>query len=69
MVPTRSDIYSRSRGDLSKIFDTNISRDMIVGLRSAGLLASGLHKPTPGSTLNLGNDNIFPAGHRYRAAA
>jgi chromosome segregation and condensation protein ScpB len=38
-----------TRGDLSKVFGKEISRDTIASLRSAGLLASGPRSPTPGA--------------------
>ena len=38
-----------TRGDLSKIFGKEVSRDTIAGLRNANLLASGPRSPTPGA--------------------
>lgn len=38
-----------TRGDLSKIFGKEISRDTIASLRSANFLASGPRSPTPGA--------------------
>jgi segregation and condensation protein B len=38
-----------TRGDLSKIFGKEISRDTIASLRNANLLASGPRSPTPGA--------------------
>jgi len=38
-----------TRGDLSKIFGKEVSRDMIASLRNANLLASGPRSPTPGA--------------------
>ena len=38
-----------TRGDLSKIFGKEVSRDMIASLRSANFLASGPRSPTPGA--------------------
>ncbi|WLR95476.1 SMC-Scp complex subunit ScpB [Shinella zoogloeoides] len=38
-----------TRGDLSKIFGKEVSRDTIASLRSAGFLASGPRSPTPGA--------------------
>ncbi len=38
-----------TRGELSKIFGREVSRDMIAALRSAGFLASGPRSPTPGA--------------------
>ena len=38
-----------TRGDLSKIFGKEVSRDTIAGLRSANFLASGPRSPTPGA--------------------
>lgn len=35
-----------TRGDLSKIFGREVSRDMIANLGNAGLLASGPRSPT-----------------------
>ena len=38
-----------TRGDLSKIFGKEVSRDMIASLRNANFLASGPRSPTPGA--------------------
>jgi segregation and condensation protein B len=38
-----------TRGDLSKIFGKEVSRDTIASLRNANLLASGPRSPTPGA--------------------
>lgn len=38
-----------TRGDLSKIFGKEISRDTIAALRHAGFIASGPRSPTPGA--------------------
>lgn len=38
-----------TRGDLSKIFGKEVSRDTIAALRNAGFLASGPRSPTPGA--------------------
>ncbi len=38
-----------TRGELSKIFGREISRDTIASLRHAGYLASGPRSPTPGA--------------------
>ncbi len=38
-----------TRGELSKIFGREVSRDTIAGLRGAGFLASGPRSPTPGA--------------------
>jgi segregation and condensation protein B len=38
-----------TRGELSKLFGREISRDTIAGLRDAGLIASGPRSPTPGA--------------------
>ncbi|MFC3166068.1 SMC-Scp complex subunit ScpB [Ciceribacter thiooxidans] len=38
-----------TRGELSKIFGKEISRDTIAGLKAAGLLASGPRSPAPGA--------------------
>jgi len=38
-----------TRGDLSKIFGKEVSRDTIAALRGAGFLASGPRSPTPGA--------------------
>ncbi|WP_110808386.1 MULTISPECIES: SMC-Scp complex subunit ScpB [unclassified Rhizobium] len=38
-----------TRGELSKTFGKEISRDTIASLRSAGLIASGPRSPTPGA--------------------
>ncbi|MFB9794416.1 SMC-Scp complex subunit ScpB [Shinella granuli] len=38
-----------TRGDLSKIFGKELSRDTIASLRNAGFLASGPRSPTPGA--------------------
>ncbi|SMF24486.1 Chromosome segregation and condensation protein ScpB [Xaviernesmea oryzae] len=38
-----------TRGELSKIFGKEVSRDTIAGLRDAGFLASGPRSPTPGA--------------------
>ncbi|MDB5550120.1 MAG: Segregation and condensation protein [Rhizobium sp.] len=38
-----------TRGELSKIFGKEVSRDTIASLRGAGLLASGPRSPTPGA--------------------
>ncbi|WP_430441084.1 SMC-Scp complex subunit ScpB [Shinella sp.] len=38
-----------TRGDLSKIFGKDVSRDTIASLRNAGFLASGPRSPTPGA--------------------
>ncbi|TCP72051.1 putative transcriptional regulator (Ypuh-like), partial [Rhizobium sp. PP-CC-2G-626] len=38
-----------TRGELSKTFVKEISRDTIASLRSAGLIASGPRSPTPGA--------------------
>ncbi|MXN53140.1 segregation and condensation protein B [Shinella sp. AETb1-6] len=38
-----------TRGDLSKIFGKEVSRDTIASLRGANLLASGPRSPTPGA--------------------
>jgi segregation and condensation protein B len=38
-----------TRGDLSKIFGTEVSRDTIANLRNANFLASGPRSPTPGA--------------------
>ncbi|TBF86445.1 SMC-Scp complex subunit ScpB [Rhizobium leguminosarum] len=38
-----------TRGELSKIFGKEVSRDTIGALRSAGFLASGPRSPTPGA--------------------
>lgn len=38
-----------TRGDLSKIFGKEVSRDTIASLRSANYLASGPRSPTPGA--------------------
>lgn len=38
-----------TRGDLSKIFGKEVSRDTIASLRSANFLASGPRSPTPGA--------------------
>jgi segregation and condensation protein B len=38
-----------TRGDLSKIFGKEVSRDTIASLRNAGFLASGPRSPTPGA--------------------
>jgi chromosome segregation and condensation protein ScpB len=38
-----------TRGDLSKIFGKEVSRDTIATLRGANLLASGPRSPTPGA--------------------
>ena len=39
-----------TRGDLSKIFGKEVSRDTIASLRNAGLIASGPRSPTPGAS-------------------
>jgi len=38
-----------TRGELSKIFGKEVSRDTIAALRGAGLIASGPRSPTPGA--------------------
>ncbi len=38
-----------TRGELSKIFGKEVSRDTIAGLRNANFLASGPRSPTPGA--------------------
>ena len=38
-----------TRGELSKIFGREVSRDMIGSLRGAGFVASGPRSPTPGA--------------------
>jgi len=38
-----------TRGDLSKIFGKEVSRDTIASLRNANLIASGPRSPTPGA--------------------
>jgi len=38
-----------TRGELSKIFGKEVSRDMIASLRNAGFIASGPRSPTPGA--------------------
>lgn len=38
-----------TRGELSKIFGKEVSRDTIASLRDAGFLASGPRSPTPGA--------------------
>jgi segregation and condensation protein B len=38
-----------TRGDLSKIFGKEVSRDTIASLRGANFLASGPRSPTPGA--------------------
>lgn len=38
-----------TRGELSKMFGKEVSRDTIAGLRDAGLLGSGPRSPTPGA--------------------
>lgn len=38
-----------TRGDLSKIFGREVSRDTIASLRGANVLASGPRGPTPGA--------------------
>lgn len=38
-----------TRGELSKIFGKEVSRDTIAGLRYAGFIASGPRSPTPGA--------------------
>lgn len=38
-----------TRGDLSKVFGKEVSRDTIASLRNANLLASGPRSPTPGA--------------------
>jgi segregation and condensation protein B len=38
-----------TRGELSKIFGKEVSRDTIASLRDAGLLGSGPRSPTPGA--------------------
>jgi segregation and condensation protein B len=38
-----------TRGELSKIFGKEISRDTVAGLRDAGFIASGPRSPTPGA--------------------
>ncbi|MBB5574691.1 SMC-Scp complex subunit ScpB [Rhizobium paranaense] len=38
-----------TRGDLSKIFGKEVSRDTIASLRDAGFVASGPRSPTPGA--------------------
>jgi segregation and condensation protein B len=38
-----------TRGDLSKIFGKEVSRDTIASLRNANFLASGPRSPTPGA--------------------
>ncbi len=38
-----------TRGELSKIFGKEVSRDTIASLRDAGFLVSGPRSPTPGA--------------------
>ena len=38
-----------TRGELSKIFGKDVSRDTIGGLRGAGFIGSGPRSPTPGA--------------------
>ena len=38
-----------TRGELSKMFGREISRDTIAGLRAAGFITSGPRSPTPGA--------------------
>ncbi|MGO7347828.1 SMC-Scp complex subunit ScpB [Rhizobium ruizarguesonis] len=38
-----------TRGELSTIFGREVSRDTISGLRGAGFITSGPHRPTPGA--------------------
>ncbi|RWX81585.1 SMC-Scp complex subunit ScpB [Neorhizobium lilium] len=38
-----------TRGELSKVFGKEVSRDMIASLRGAGFLSSGPRSPTPGA--------------------
>ncbi|WP_244611190.1 SMC-Scp complex subunit ScpB [Ensifer sp. M14] len=38
-----------TRGELSKVFGKDVSRDTIASLRDAGFLASGPRSPTPGA--------------------
>jgi len=38
-----------TRGELSKVFGKEVSRDVIGSLRSAGFIASGPRCPTPGA--------------------
>ncbi len=38
-----------TRGELSKIFGKEVSRDTIASLRNAGFISSGPRSPTPGA--------------------
>ena len=40
-----------TRGELSKMFGKEVSRDTIAGLRDSGFLGSGPRSPTPGAPL------------------
>jgi segregation and condensation protein B len=48
-----------TRGDLSKIFGKEISRDTIANLRGAGFLASGPRSPTPGAPYTYVTTSAF----------
>jgi chromosome segregation and condensation protein ScpB len=48
-----------TRGDLSKIFGKEVSRDMIASLRSANFLASGPRSPTPGAPYTYISTKLF----------
>lgn len=50
-----------TRGELSKIFGKEVSRDTIGALRSAGFIASGPRSPTPGSPYTYVTTRYFLA--------
>ena len=55
-----------TRGELSKMFGREISRDTIAGLRAAGFIASGPRSPTPGAPYSYVTTRHFLAAFGFQ---
>lgn len=55
-----------TRGELSKMFGREISRDTIAGLRAAGFIASGPRSPTPGAPYSYVTTRHFLAAFDFQ---
>ncbi|KAA9384123.1 SMC-Scp complex subunit ScpB [Neorhizobium galegae] len=54
-----------TRGELSKIFGREVSRDIIAALRGAGLIGSGPRSPTPGAPYTYVTTEYFLAAFGF----
>jgi len=56
-----------TRGELSKIFGKEVSRDTIGALRGAGFIASGPRSPTPGAPYTYITTKHFLSAFRMQS--